>query len=160
MMCVSEDYFAEVADVQTAFLHGDLEEELFIPIPFGYKEFLREIGQTIAGNFLRFEKSTYGLVQAARSWWKEFTTVLKTDLNFEQYENNSCLLKRQNESGKVFLIVYVDYYFVVGNKKAVKLALNNIEIFFQSYEATTFKISSDVKSKRRASIYCYPNQTS
>lgn len=38
ILWVNEDYFAEVADVQTAFLHGDLEEELFIKIPVGYKE--------------------------------------------------------------------------------------------------------------------------
>ncbi len=31
--CVIKDYFAEVADVQAAFLHGDFEEELFIKQP-------------------------------------------------------------------------------------------------------------------------------
>ncbi len=69
-------------------------------------------------------------MQEARSWWKKFTTVLKTDLNFEQYKYDSCLLKRQNESAKVFLIVYVDHCFVVGDKKAVKLALDDIEKHF------------------------------
>ncbi len=68
VMWVVKDYFAEVVDVQTTFLHGDIEEEQFIKIPFGYKEFLRKIGQTITGNFLRLEKSAYGLVQAAQSW--------------------------------------------------------------------------------------------
>jgi hypothetical protein len=82
-MWVVHDFFAEVADVQTAFLHGDLEEELFIKIPPGYKEFLNEINETIQGRYLKLEKSTYGLVQAARSWWKKFTTVLKDKLNFE-----------------------------------------------------------------------------
>lgn len=130
VMWVVHNYFAEVADVQTAFLHGDLEEELFIKIPPGYKEFLMEMNETIEGRFLKLEKSTYGLVQAARSWWKKFTTILKEKLNFEQYENDSCLLKRIDCTGKVFLIVYVDDCFVVGDKDAVKEALKGIQEHF------------------------------
>jgi hypothetical protein len=41
------------------------------------------------------------LVQAARSWWKKFTTVLKEKLKFQQHENDSCLLKRIDATGKV-----------------------------------------------------------
>ena len=47
---VVNDYEAEVADVQTAFLHGNLEEELFLTIQEGYKEFLEENGEQIDGN--------------------------------------------------------------------------------------------------------------
>jgi len=130
IMWIVDDLFAEVADVQTAFLHGDLEEELFITIPPGYKEFLAEMGETIEEKYLKLEKSTYGLVQAARSWWKKFTKVLKHDLGFEQYENDSCLLKRKTSKGQVFLIIYVDDCFVVGDKDAVKEALEEIEKHF------------------------------
>jgi hypothetical protein len=127
ILWVLEDYFAEVADVQTAFLHGDLEEELFIKIPVGYKEFLAETNESIDHKYLQLEKSTYGLVQAARSWWKKFTTVLKEKLNFQQHANDSCLLKRIDESGRVFLIIYVDDCFVVGDKAAVKNTLTEIQ---------------------------------
>ncbi|MFN7263265.1 MAG: reverse transcriptase domain-containing protein [Cyanobacteriota bacterium] len=130
VMWIVLDLFAEVADVQTAFLHGDLDEEIFIKIPPGYKEFLSEINETIDEQFLKLEKSTYGLVQAARSWWKKFTTVLKKDLGFEQYENDSCLLKRRTSDGMVYLIVYVDDCFVLGDKVAVKQALAEIEKHF------------------------------
>lgn len=127
---VIEDYFGEVADVQTAFLHGELEEEIFIKIPSGYKEFLEELKETIKEKFLQLTKSTYGLVQAARAWWKKFTSVLKSELGFDQHENDSCLLKRVDEQGSVFIIIYVDDCFVVGNKEAVKKALSDIEKFF------------------------------
>jgi len=130
VLWIVNNSFAEVADVQTAFLHGDLEEELFITIPPGYKEFLEETNETIEGRYLKLEKSTYGLVQAARSWWKKFTSVLKDKLNFEQYENDSCLLKRTDGRGTVFLIVYVDDCFVVGDKAAVKAALNEVQEHF------------------------------
>lgn len=45
------DYFCEVADVQTAFLHGNLEEELFIKIPPGYHKFFDEQKESIIKNF-------------------------------------------------------------------------------------------------------------
>ncbi|MFM8622083.1 MAG: reverse transcriptase domain-containing protein, partial [Holophagaceae bacterium] len=130
ILWISEDYFAEVADVQTAFLHGELEEELFIKIPSGYKEFLSEEGTSIYDPYLQLTKSTYGLVQAARSWWQKFTGVLKRELNFEQHASDSCLLKRFDENGKVFLIIYVDDCFVVGDRKAVKKALDDIQGVF------------------------------
>lgn len=130
ILWIIEDYFAEVADVQTAFLHGDLEEELFIKIPSGYREFLAEQDELIKEKFLQLTKSTYGLVQAARSWWQKFTSVLKRELNFEQHASDSCLLKRSDENGKVFLIIYVDDCFVVGDRDAVKKALDDVQGVF------------------------------
>ena len=62
---IVNDYEAKVADVQTAFLHGNLKEELFLSIPEGYKEFLEENGEQIDGNYLKLNKLIYRLVQAA-----------------------------------------------------------------------------------------------
>ena len=83
MTWVVKDLYAEVGEVQTAFLHGDLEEELFLKFPDGYKEYLNEIGEAENGRFLQLNKSIYGLVQAARAWWKKFTGFLlkKLDLH-------------------------------------------------------------------------------
>jgi len=130
ILWILEDFFAEVADVQTAFLHGDLEEELFIKIPQGYNEFLSELDEHINSKFLQLTKSTYGLVQAARSWWQKFTSVLKQQLGFDQHASDSCLLKRIDHNGKVFLIIYVDDCFVVGDKLAVQTALSDIQKVF------------------------------
>ena len=55
---------------------------------------------------------------------------MKEKLKFEQFENDSCLLKRSDETGDVFLIVYVDDCFVIGDKEAVKNALVGIEKHF------------------------------
>ncbi len=37
---VINNYYSEIADVKTASLHGDLDEEIYIKNPPGYKEFL------------------------------------------------------------------------------------------------------------------------
>ncbi len=79
---------------------------------------------------MKLEKSSYGLVQAARSWWKKFTTVRKEKLRFQQHENDSCLLKQVDQEGRVFLIIYVDDCFVVGDRHAVKKALEDITMHF------------------------------
>ena len=54
---IVNDYEAKVADVQTAFLHGNLEEELFLCIPEGYKEFLEENEEQIDSDYLKLNKS-------------------------------------------------------------------------------------------------------
>ena len=136
ILWIIEDYYVEVADVQTAFLYGELEEEIYIKIPDGYYEFLKEEKKKLEGKFLKLEKSTYGLVQAARAWWKKFTSKLKKELGFQQYENDSCLLKRENSDGRVFLIIYVDDCFFVGDKEAVQKALNDIEEIFKITRST------------------------
>ncbi len=82
------------------------------------------------GNYLQLGKSTYGLVQAAKSCCRKFTTTLKDNWGFEQYSNSSYLLKRINLTGKVFFIIYFDNCFVVSDKGAVKKALSNTKKHF------------------------------
>ena len=66
---LKKGYYCKIADVQTAFLHGHLEEELFLMLPDGYKEYKTKSGKRVKGKYLRLKKSIYGLVQAARAWW-------------------------------------------------------------------------------------------
>ena len=56
--------------------------------------------------------------------------VLKKQLNFLQYKNKSCLLKRTNKNRSVYLRLYVDNCFIIGDKTAVKKALDNIQKSF------------------------------
>nr|GFB10607.1 retrovirus-related Pol polyprotein from transposon TNT 1-94 [Tanacetum cinerariifolium] len=63
-------------DVNIAFLHGGLDEEVYMKIPKG---FAKE-GET---RVYRLRKSLYGLKQASRNWYKKLTSFLLS-LNFEQ----------------------------------------------------------------------------
>ena len=51
ILWILKDYYAEVADVQTAFLYGELEEEIYIKIPTGYYKFLKEENQELEGSY-------------------------------------------------------------------------------------------------------------
>ena len=76
---------------------------------------------------LKLQKSIYGLVQAAREFWKKFMKTLRNLLKFKRRKSDPCLLYREDESGLVILCVYVDDALVVGTKKSIKKALDQLE---------------------------------
>ena len=65
-------------DIETAFLYGELDEEIWMQLPEAYPDFLREVypyqEEVIhpTTHCVRLKKALYGLVQAARQWWRKF----------------------------------------------------------------------------------------
>jgi|APAra0007618257_1042622.scaffolds.fasta_scaffold02172_5 hypothetical protein len=57
-------------DVYNVFLHGDLEEEIYMKLPSGFKA-------TDPNKVCRLRKSIYGLKQSPRSWFAKLSTALK-----------------------------------------------------------------------------------
>ena len=86
---------AVLLDVETAFLYGKLEEEIYMEIPLGYKEVYQEAEK---GTVLKLQMAMYGLVQAARQWFKRLSEVL-ISLEFKPCESDPCLMYRVNENG-------------------------------------------------------------
>jgi Reverse transcriptase (RNA-dependent DNA polymerase) len=75
-------------DIETAFLYGALDEELWMEIPEGYPKYLLETHNRVIDpktHCLLLTKAIYGLVQAARQWWKKFKEVL---LSLGYHDNN------------------------------------------------------------------------
>ena len=80
-----------ILDVETAFLYGDLKEDIYMKIPAGFfsleenitntkkllnREFdMRQVNKKVC---LKLNHALYGLVQAARSWWLEFLLLVRT----------------------------------------------------------------------------------
>ena len=65
-------------DIETAFLYGKLDKEIYMQVPDGYKNYLQKqkVSINIKNYCLRLNKAIYGLKQAACQWWQEFTKVL------------------------------------------------------------------------------------
>ena len=65
-------------DVVTAFLAGELEEEIYMEQPEGFK-----VGSTEDDLVCRLRKSIYGLKQAPRVWNQRIRRFLKS-IGFDQ----------------------------------------------------------------------------
>ena len=140
---LKNNYSGRLLDVKTAFLYGHLEEEIFIKRPEGYQEFLEEETRLSdeSPKYLRLNKSIYGLVQAAREWWKTFVKVLKEELGFEQFTNDSCLLKRRNKKGFCAMGIYVDDCLLIGDEEAIEETIREVK---KHFDITTEEVNDFV----------------
>ena len=123
-------------DIETAFLYGELEEELWMQLPDGYSEYVKEkTGKIIntTTHCLKLKKAIYGLVQAARQWWKKFKEVMQS-LGFNPSKADPCLFIK-NGDGKnklpAFIIIYVDDGGIFGTKEQVKEVLQALSKGFK-----------------------------
>ena len=81
-------YSCVIVDVERAFLHGELEaeEEIYMECPQGMEDSKNKVWC--------LKKTIYGLVQAAKAFYKKLTQVLKS-IGFECGIIDSCLLTRK-----------------------------------------------------------------
>jgi Reverse transcriptase (RNA-dependent DNA polymerase) len=56
---------------------------------------------------LKFEKALYGLVQAARQWWKKFKEIMK-EIGYTPIPVDPCLFTKSINGKLTFVIIYVD----------------------------------------------------
>eukprot|EP00253_Pinus_taeda_P034645 PITA_34645 len=89
-------------DVKTAFLNGDLKENVFMSQPEGF---------SIKGHehkVCKLVKSLYGLKQAPRAWYEKLTEHL-LKLDFKHYDlDDATLFVKKVGKIVVYLVVYVD----------------------------------------------------
>ena len=95
-----------VMDVETAFLYGDIEEEIFMKSPVGMEEI--DPGSSPEDCY-QLKKGIYGLWQAARQFWKKFLdTIKKEPFGFTVSPADPCMLFKENNLGICIIIMYVD----------------------------------------------------
>jgi len=109
---------AIIIDIETAFLHGDLDKETYMNLPEGMEGNNDEC-------LLRL-KALYGLVQGACQWWKKFVGILKI-INFKGGYANPCLMMKCSNDGTVFASIYVDDNLCVGHTKALKVFVEDLK---------------------------------
>ena len=93
-------------DVKTAFLHGQLDEELYLESPEGF--------EVPPGKVIKLKKTLYGLKQAPRGWFKTLFSFLH-DNGFESNLADPCVLKMNRGSDVIIISVYVDDLLIMGN---------------------------------------------
>ena len=99
----------EQLDVKTAFLHGDLEEEIYMQQPQGYEVKGKE------NLVCRLKKSLYGLKQAPRQWYLKFDKFM-TEQGYDRCHSDHCVyFKRLDNRRYIILLLYVDDMHVAGS---------------------------------------------
>ena len=93
-------------DAVTAFLNGEVEEELYMEQPEGFVE-----GD--GGRVCRLRKAIYGLKQAGRQWKKRADEDI-TSMGFVASPSDDCVFTRNDG---VILVVYVDDMLVFSRTK-------------------------------------------
>ncbi|GJW01215.1 retrovirus-related pol polyprotein from transposon TNT 1-94 [Tanacetum coccineum] len=82
-MCATYDLHLEQLDVKTAFLHGNLEEEIYMLQPEDFKQKGKE------NLVCRLNKSLYGLKQVPRCWYKRFDSFIRS-LEYNRLHADPC----------------------------------------------------------------------
>ena len=97
------DMQLEEMDVKTVFLHGDLEELVYMVQPEGFIQ----PGQKHLVCKLR--KSLYGLKQSPRQWYKRFDSYM-IRIGYKRCEYDCCAYVKNldDDDSFVFLLLYVD----------------------------------------------------
>jgi hypothetical protein len=98
------DYEIEQMDVKTAFLYGNVNDEVYVEQPTGYEEDTDSV--------CLLDKALYGLKQSPRIWYETLTEFLKS-LGFEALNADLSVFTRHG----MIIAIYVDDLLIVGPSK-------------------------------------------
>jgi reverse transcriptase-like protein len=97
-LAASLDLEIEQLDVKTAFLHGDLNEDIYMEQPEGFKVKGKE-------NYVcKLKKSLYGLKQAPRQWYRKFDSFMG-EQGFKKTSCDHCVFLKR------FLLMTLSFCF-------------------------------------------------
>jgi hypothetical protein len=106
------DFEVESMDVKKTFLHGDLEEEIYMKQPKGF---------VVKGNkelVCKLKKSLYDLKQSPRMWYQKFATYM-LGLGFTRRKEDHCVYFKLIGDHLIYLFLYVDGMLLIGNNKEI-----------------------------------------
>jgi hypothetical protein len=106
-------------DVKTAFLNGELEEEIYMEQPEGF------IAPGKEKKVCRLVKSLYGLKQAPKQWHEKFDNVMLSN-GFKINECDKCVYIKVTKSGYAIVCLYVDDMLIFGSNNDIIKATKNM----------------------------------
>lgn len=133
-LATKENWLVHHLDVKSAFLHGDLKEEVYVSQPTGFSVKGKE------NLIYRLRKALYGLRQAPRAWNVKLDQSLK-GLGFTRCAQEQAIYKVHKSNLILIVGVYVDDLIVTGSsekgilefKKRMKQLFDMSELGLLSY---------------------------
>lgn len=116
-LAAAHDYELEQLDVKTAFLYGQLQEEIYMQVPRGIS-----FPVTSSPTVCRLKKSIYGLKQSPRAWFSRIDTFLKSLGYASLHLDGNVYIKREGKRLLV-LAIYVDDIVIMHNSPTMVTTL-------------------------------------
>ena len=123
-LAITRGWFLRQLDVQNAFLHGILEEEVYMRQPPGF------VDPTRPHHLCHLVKALYGLKQAPRAWYSRLSQKLQA-LGFLPSKSDTSLFIYNKSNTSIFVLIYVDDIIVTSSSnEAVSGLLKDLSAEF------------------------------
>ncbi|KAE8733549.1 hypothetical protein F3Y22_tig00001120pilonHSYRG00173 [Hibiscus syriacus] len=132
-LAANKDWNLWQMDVKNAFLHGELDREIYMTQPMGFQS------QDHPEYVCKLRKALYGLKQAPRAWYGKIAEFL-TKSGYSVTPADSSLFVKANEGKLAIVLVYVDDLIITGDDEAEILQTKeNLSVRFQMKELGQLK---------------------
>ncbi|CAL1388160.1 unnamed protein product [Linum trigynum] len=134
-------------DVKTAFLNGDLDEEIYMEQPEGF------VIPEHASKVCKLDKSLYGLKQAPKQWHEKFDTLVLSH-GFKVNESDKCIYCKSENNTCTIICLYVDDMLIFGtNIHVVNEAKAMLKESFEVKDLGEAKFMLGIQITRTANGY-------
>ena len=124
----SKDWKLWQLDIKNAFLHGELDREIYMNQPKGFES------ATNPNHVCKLRKALYGLKQAPRAWYGKIAEFL-TQSGYSVAHANLSLFIKEREGKLAIVLVYVDDLIVTGDEeREIHQTRENLSVRFQMKE--------------------------
>jgi len=89
-------------DVKTAFLYGDLDEEIYMSQPMGFKPAGKK------NMNCKLKKSLYGLKQSPKQWYKRLDSFIRGKRYTRSHYDPCVYYNKLSGEEYIYLLLYVD----------------------------------------------------
>ncbi|CAA7019223.1 unnamed protein product [Microthlaspi erraticum] len=111
-VAAQQGWYVYQLDVKSAFLYGELKEEVYVDQPEGFLK----VGEE--DKVYRLKKALYGLKQAPRAWFSRIESYFKKE-GFEKSSYDHTLFFKKTEKKILVVSLYVDDLIFTGNDESM-----------------------------------------
>ena len=110
-------------DIKEVFLHGDLEEEIYMEQPYSQDDSTDLV--------CTLQKALYGLKQAGNKWYKKFQETLE-GMGFKWLDTEHCVYIKTTEGWHIIVTTWVNDLLIFGNRLAdIEIIKNTLKEVFK-----------------------------
>lgn len=121
-LALSRDWNINQLDVKNAFLHGNLNEVVYMHQPLGYRD------TTLPNHVCLLHRFLYGLKQAPRAWYTRFADFVKS-IGFIHSKCDHSLFVYKHGTNIAYILLYVDDIILISSyedlRKSIMAALSS-----------------------------------